>query len=36
MEFAPKGNLLDYVNKNGRLSESQARRYFLQLIAVLE
>jgi serine/threonine protein kinase len=28
--------LLDYVNNNGKLSESQARRYFLQLIAFLE
>jgi serine/threonine protein kinase len=36
MEFAENGNLLDYVNNNGRLSEDQARRYFAQLISVLE
>ena len=36
MEYVDNGNLLDYVNGNGRLSEDQARRYFTQLIAVLE
>ena len=36
MEYVENGNLLDYVNGNGRLSEDQARRYFTQLIAVLE
>jgi serine/threonine protein kinase len=36
MELAENGNLLDYVNNNGRLSEDQARRYFAQLISVLE
>ena len=36
MEYAENGNLLDYVNNNGRLSEDQARRYFAQLISVLE
>jgi serine/threonine protein kinase len=36
MEFAENGNLLDYVNSNGRLPEDQARRYFAQLVSVLE
>lgn len=36
MEFVENGNLLDYVNNNGRLSEDQARRYFGQLVSVLE
>ncbi|OHT07540.1 CAMK family protein kinase [Tritrichomonas foetus] len=36
MEYVENGNLLDYVNSNGRLSEEQARRYFAQLISVLE
>jgi serine/threonine protein kinase len=36
MEYAENGNLLDYVNTNGRLAEDQARRYFAQLISVLE
>lgn len=36
MEYAPKGNLLDFVNTNGRIPENQARRYFSQLIQVLE
>lgn len=36
MEYVENGNLLDYVNDNGRLSEEQARRYFGQLISVLE
>jgi serine/threonine protein kinase len=36
MEFVQNGNLLDYVNTNGRLSEDQARRYFAQLVSVLE
>jgi serine/threonine protein kinase len=36
MEFVENGNLLDYVNNNGRLSEDQARRYFAQLVSVLE
>jgi serine/threonine protein kinase len=36
MEFAENGNLLDYVNSNGRLAEDQARRYFAQLVSVLE
>ena len=36
MEFIQNGNLLDYVNTNGRLSEDTARRYFEELIFVLE
>jgi serine/threonine protein kinase len=36
MEYVENGNLLDYVNSNGRLSEDQARRYFTQLLSVLE
>ena len=36
MEYVENGNLLDYVNGNGRLSEDQARRYFTQLVSVLE
>lgn len=36
MEYAPKGNLLDFVNTNGRTPENQARRFFSQLIQVLE
>jgi serine/threonine protein kinase len=36
MEFVANGNLLDYVNNNGRLSEDQARRYFAQMLSVLE
>ncbi|EAX91657.1 hypothetical protein TVAG_323730 [Trichomonas vaginalis G3] len=27
---------LDYVNENGRLNDEQARKYFLQLISVLD
>ncbi|OHT02672.1 CAMK family protein kinase [Tritrichomonas foetus] len=36
MEYVENGNLLDYVNSNGRLSEDQARRYFAQLVSCLE
>jgi serine/threonine protein kinase len=36
MEYVENGNLLDYVNTNGRLAEDQARRYFAQLVSVLE
>jgi serine/threonine protein kinase len=36
MEFVEHGNLLEYVNENGRLSEDQARRYFAELISVLD
>jgi serine/threonine protein kinase len=36
MEYAENGSLLEYVTRNGPLSEDQARRYFAQLISVLE
>jgi hypothetical protein len=36
MEHIDHGNLLEYVNTHGRLSEDQARCYFTQLIWVLE
>jgi tRNA A-37 threonylcarbamoyl transferase component Bud32 len=36
MEYVEHGNLMDYVNDHGELSEDQARRYFLQLVSVLE
>jgi serine/threonine protein kinase len=36
MEYVEHGNLLDYVNDNGPLTEDQARRYFSQLISVLD
>lgn len=36
MEFAENGNMLEFVNNTGRITEAQARRYFSQLIYVLE
>ena len=36
MEFVEHGNMLEYVNTNGRLDEDRARRYFCQLIAALD
>jgi serine/threonine protein kinase len=36
MEYVPKGTLLTYVNRLGRIPEPVARRYFCQLIHVLE
>jgi serine/threonine protein kinase len=36
MEYVENGNLLNYVNTHGRLAEDQARRYFAQLVSVLE
>jgi serine/threonine protein kinase len=36
MEHIEHGNLFEYVNGNGRLSEDHARCYFTQLIWVLE
>jgi serine/threonine protein kinase len=36
MEHVANGNLLDYVNNQGKLSESQGRSYFTQLVSVLE
>jgi serine/threonine protein kinase len=35
-EYAPKGNFLEYVNSTGRINEPAARRYFCQLVTVLE
>lgn len=36
MEYAPKGNMLDFLNDIGPLNESQARNLFAQLISILE
>lgn len=36
MEYVDNGNMLDFVNTNGELSEDHARHYFCQLISVLE
>jgi serine/threonine protein kinase len=36
MELVEHGNLMDHVNEFGELSEEQARRYFLQLVSVLD
>jgi serine/threonine protein kinase len=36
MELVEHGNMLDYVNIHGRLSEDQARRYFCELISALD
>jgi serine/threonine protein kinase len=36
MEYAQHGNLLNYINKRGRLTEELARRYFAELISVLD
>jgi serine/threonine protein kinase len=36
MEYVDKGNLLEYVNENGRFNEKQARHYFCQLVWVLD
>jgi serine/threonine protein kinase len=36
MELVENGNLLDYVNSQGRLREDQARRYFCELISALD
>jgi MAP/microtubule affinity-regulating kinase len=35
-ELAERGSLLDHIAAQGRLSESHARRYFIQLISALE
>jgi len=35
MEFADHGNLLDYVNSNGRLAEELAKKFFSQIISSL-
>ena len=36
MENVSNGNLLDYVNARGRLDENTARKYFIQLISVID
>ena len=35
-EYVENGNLTNYINSNGRLTESQARFFFLQIILVLD
>lgn len=36
MEYVDHGNMLNYVNTNGRLSEDRARHYFCQLVSALD
>lgn len=36
MEYSPNGDLLTFINKNGKLIEPIARRYFVQLFSVIE
>jgi serine/threonine protein kinase len=36
MEFVEHGNMLDYVNLDGRVNEDQVRWFFTQLVWVLE
>jgi hypothetical protein len=36
MEYVEHGNILDFVNTNGRLTEDRARRYFCELISALD
>jgi tRNA A-37 threonylcarbamoyl transferase component Bud32 len=36
MELIEHGNMLEYVNGHGRLSEEQARRYFCEIISALD
>ena len=36
MEYVENGNMLDMINSNGRINEPQARRYFSQIICILE
>jgi len=36
IEFAEKGNMLEFVNEFGKLSEVTARKYFFQLVSVIE
>ena len=36
MEYIEHGNMLEFVNNNGRLTEDKARRYFCQLISALD
>ena len=36
MEYAENGNMLEFINNKGQLTEPQARHYFSQLVSVLE
>ena len=36
LEFVENGSLLSYINKFGKLSEDEARHYFVQLLVTLE
>jgi len=36
MEYASNGNMLEFVNRNGRINENIARRYFAQLLSSLD
>lgn len=36
LEYAPKGHLGAYVHRFGRLDESEAREYFIQILSALE
>ena len=36
MEYAENGNMLEFINTKGQLTEPQARHYFSQLVSVLE
>ncbi len=36
MEYVARGELFDYIVSNGRLSESEARKYFQQIISGIE
>jgi len=36
MEYSENGNLLEYVNNKGALSEQQARKYFSQIVCAVE
>ena len=36
MEYAENGNMLDFINSKGKLTEQQSRNYFSELISVLE
>lgn len=36
MEYAPKGDLFDYISENGQLEESKAKKLFTQLVSAVE
>lgn len=36
MEYAEKGNMKDYVNKNGKLPENCAKHYFFEIISAIK